>query len=225
MPGTSQEAYMLPFSAVLGNFTVLDKSKVAYELLNQYVRDFSNLLPSARISGEVAVKKNETLFYKATDMDEAWIKGADLIADPIENKLRRDWLSELLCEQLDGLRMKDDVAEWEYLANYADKIFVECVDLLKNNPIAKIENGVVSINREAGWSVRDSSFSKLFEYPKTACAALFEQWLESGGEEVRACLLGIFCNKGAKSLREAIISFGQDSLVQEPKQKLASIKP
>lgn len=129
-------------------------------------------------------------------------------SNPVENKIRRDWLSKVLVDQLDGYEPKMDSEECEYLNHYADKIFVECLNLSYKSPLSSIVSGRIQVARDAGWAVNAMAFGNIFNDAHTALAIKFSQWLKeqpSAGEVLKDQLLGIYCNAPNEDVAKTLL--------------------
>lgn len=128
---------------------------------------------------------------------QTWKDAIDVSANPVENKIRRDWLSEVLFDQLDGYEPRDDSDEWEYLDHYADPLFTDCLALSQESPLASIVAGRIKVQPDAGWAVNALAFGNVFNNARTTLAIKFAQWLKdqpSCGEVLKEQLLDIYCN-------------------------------
>lgn len=150
---------------------------------------------------------------------QAWQDGMDVGANPVENKLRRDWLSKVLVAQIDGYEPQENVEEWEFLGNYADALFLECRSLVDDHPITSNVDGRLTVHSDAGWQVREKAFGNLFNDHTTALAAGFSAWLqglEGGGESLRQQLLEVYCNQGDAALNSFKIESENKRDIESP---------
>lgn len=126
-----------------------------------------------------------------------WTDATDAGSNPVENKIRRDWLSKVLFDQLDGFEPRNDSDEWEYLDHYADPLFTDCLALSQESPLASIVAGRFKVQRDAGWAVNALAFGNVFNDARTTLAIKFAQWLKdqpSCGDVLKGQLLDIYCN-------------------------------
>lgn len=145
----------------------------------------------------------------------AWQDAMDVAANPVENKIRRDWLSHLLVEQLDRYAPSQNIDELEFLQFYADDIFVKCLALVEHNPVANTVGDRLQVKPDAGWHVREQEFASLFNDSGSAFAQRFKFWLADqgrSGSELKEQLLEVYCNQGERALKD----FPIGSLAQQP---------
>ncbi len=141
-----------------------------------------------------------------------WTDKMDVGANPVENKIRRDWLSSVLRTQLHGYEPNDSVDEGEFLDHYADGLFMDCLALNARSPFATLVAGKFAVPLNAGWAIGAREFGNIFNDARSTLALKFAQWLQAqpaAGDVLKEQLLGIYCN-GVDA------AHGESLLRQEP---------
>lgn len=136
-----------------------------------------------------------------------WQDESDVASNPVEMKIRKDWLSLVLFDNLDGYKISDDdVDEFEFLDHYADRFFVECLNLARRNPIAINVNGHLQVKNKSGWFIEKNQFADIFNDKENVFTKHFSQWLnhqDDNGSNIMVELLSVYCNQGEDSLKNS----------------------
>lgn len=132
-----------------------------------------------------------------------WQDAMNVADNPVENKMRRDWLGHWLRQHLDGYEPKDDSDQWEFLAHYADQTFLDCLALHHRAPVATLVSGRFRVNENAGWGVPARALVGAF-HGNEGFEAHFQRWLQSQrnrGIDLKQQLLSTYCHGGEEELR------------------------